>query len=187
MKRLLVFLMLSLLLAGPAGAHSLRVFARVENGMVSGYGFFVGGGRPQDVSWIAAMEGAEIARGRTDAEGGFSFPAPDPVTGPVTITINSGEGHVAARELGVERFGQAAAPAGQGVVVSPAAEGTAAPEGGDALTRAMVEAAVAHEVAPLLERIEQMDARMRLTDIVAALCLIFGIAGIALWARGRRG
>lgn len=181
LRRVLI-LLCALLLAGPAAAHSLRVFARVEGGQVSGYGFFIGGGRPQGVDWQAQMGPETIARGQTDARGSFGFPAPATVTGDVVVTVNTGEGHIASTTLKPERFGGAPMPAA--AVIEPAM----APDGtGAALSRADVEAAVAAQVAPLMERIEQMDARMRLTDLLSGVFLILGLAGMALWARGRRG
>ena len=180
--RHLAVLLVVLSLTSPAAAHSLRVFAAVEGETVTGYGFFVGGGRPAQVDWSATMAGQEFSSGRTDDKGGFSFLVPARIVGPVTVTINSGEGHIASRDLGPERFGGVAAPSA--AVASPDAP---SPSPGAAVTGAAIQIAVAREIAPLLERIEQMDARMRFTDIISGLCLIFGIAGIALWARGRRG
>lgn len=80
MRRALL-LLLALLLAGPAAAHSLRLFAKVEGREVSGYGFFVGGGRPHGAGWSARMAGLPLAQGETDAEGGFRFEVPEAVTG----------------------------------------------------------------------------------------------------------
>lgn len=178
MRRLLCFIfLLTFVYSSPALAHSLRVFATLERDNVSGYGFFVGGGRPKAAEWTAAMGGQDIAEGHTDAEGAFSFAIPGQVDGPVTVTVNSGEGHIATRVLGIERF--AARPEQAPIVETPAASATPP-------TEAMVQVAVAREIAPLMERIEHMDARMRVTDVISGLCLIFGIAGIALWARGRR-
>ncbi len=51
-------------------------------------------------------------------------------------------------------------------------------------TADLVSAAVQRQVEPLLERIEQMDARMRFTDIISGIFLIVGLAGMGLWARG---
>ncbi|MDV7145763.1 cobalamin biosynthesis protein CbiL [Tropicimonas sp. TH_r6] len=186
MKHLPALLIACLCMAGPSAAHSLRVFATVEAGQVVGYGFFVGGGRPQHAAWTASLSGHAVADGTTDAEGAFSFAAPSPVDAPLTVTINSGEGHVASRDLGPDRFGAAegaTVTAHRAAIATPPDDST--PEPSD-ISPDMIRAAVAREIAPLLERIEQMDARMRLTDILSGLCLIFGIAGIALWARGRR-
>lgn len=179
---LLLALILLPVLAGPADAHALRVFAKVEGGDVAGYGFFVGGGRPQGAAWRARMGEETIAEGRTDSDGGFRFAVPVPVTAEIVVTIDTGEGHLARTSLAPERFGGIAAPAPE---AAPVAQAPVAPAGG-AATRAEVEAAVAAQVAPLLERIEAMDARMRLTDLVAGIAFIIGLAGVALWARGRR-
>jgi nickel transport protein len=51
---------------------------------------------------------------------------------------------------------------------------------------ALIAAAVQRQIAPLMARIEQMDSRLRLTDVVSGICLILGLGGIALRARGRR-
>ncbi len=186
MLRALV-LLLALLLAGPAAAHSLRLFAKVEGREVSGYGFFVGGGRPRGADWSARMAGLPLAQGQTDAEGGFRFELPEAVTGDVVIALDTGEGHMARVTLPPERFGGAPVPAG---AIPLRAGGPALPAAEEPLSaqalRAIVSQAVEAEVTPLRERIERMDARMRVTDIVSGLFLILGGAGIALWARGRR-
>lgn len=139
--------------AGMAEAHGLRVFAQVEGGRVSGYGFFISGGRAQGVPWVARIQDRQIAAGRTDAEGGFAFAAPTDTEG-LTLTLDTGDGHMAVARLGA----------------SPASE---------------IEEAVARQIAPLMARIEEMDARLRLADVISGLCLIFGLAGVALWARRR--
>ena len=105
-----LILLCALLLVGPAAAHSLRVFARVEGGQVSGYGFFIGGGRPQGVDWQAQMGPETIAKGQTDARGSFGFPAPATATADVVVTVNTGEGHIASTTLKPERFGGAPLP-----------------------------------------------------------------------------
>ena len=182
MRRVL-FLLLGLLIAAPACAHSLRVFARVEGQTVSGYAFFIGGGRPVGAKWSAKMGAASIASGTTAEGGTYSFTAPSPVTDAIAVTVDTGEGHFATVTLGPERFG--ASPLAVGSAVSaPQALAPAAPDA--QATARLVEAAVERQVAPLLERMEAMDARMRFTDILSGLFLIIGLAGMALWARGRR-
>ncbi|MFD2172580.1 cobalamin biosynthesis protein CbiL [Rhodobacter lacus] len=177
-----LLLFAALLAASPASAHGMKVFAKVVGDQVSGYGFFIGGGRPEGVEWQAEMAGAPLAQGKTDASGGFAFAAPASVTGPVTVTLNTGDGHVARAELAPARFGAVpGAPAPALAAPEPAAPEAAGPE-----LAALVAVAVAREVAPLAERIEQMDNRMRLTDLMSGLFLIIGLAGIGLWARGRR-
>lgn len=182
MVRTLVIL-LSLVMAGPAAAHSLRVFAKVDDAQISGYAFFIGGGRPADATWVAKMGDATLVAGRTDANGNYSFAAPTAVTGAITITVDTGEGHIATATLVPERFGPVAASK-PSTATPPATETSGAPAAG--ATAQQVEAAVERQVAPLLERIEAMDAHMRFTDIMSGIFLILGLAGMALWARGRK-
>ncbi|SMH57286.1 hypothetical protein [Maritimibacter sp. HL-12] len=182
MRALAAFL-LALLLAAPAAAHGLKVFAAVEGDKVSGHAFFIGGGRPRGGAWRAEMGGAEIASGKTDDEGGFGFAVPGAVSGDVTITVSLGDGHAASTSLAPERFG-AVSVAGSDPPAPPA-PGPNATDAPDAVARA-VEAAVARQIAPLHARIEALDARLRLTDVLSGIFFILGLAGIGLWAKGRR-
>ena len=61
-RRALLPLAALLALALPAQAHKLKVFATVEGDRVTGYAFFVGGGRAQGTDWRATgADGTEIA------------------------------------------------------------------------------------------------------------------------------
>lgn len=186
MKRL-ASLMILIALAGPAQAHALKLFATVEGDAVTGYAFFIGGGRAQDTDWVAKdAQGAELASGRTDAEGGYRFVAPAPVTGPLTVIVDTHEGHVAIAEIGPERFGAPpVAATGAPAAASLAARGVASAMPAQDISP-LVEAAVQRQVAPLLARIEEMDARIRITDLLSGLFLIIGLGGIGLYIRGRR-
>ncbi|UOK70904.1 cobalamin biosynthesis protein CbiL [Ancylobacter polymorphus] len=182
MIRLLLPLLLALAFAGPAQAHKLKVFATVEGAEVTGYAFFIGGGRAAGAVWTAKdPAGTALDSGTTDGEGRFAFPVPQPPVD-ATVTVDTREGHVAAATLPASRFGGAAA------LLPPLADGAApaveAP--GDARLAALVEAAVQRQVTPLMERIEQMDDRLRLADVMSGIFLILGLAGMALWAKGRR-
>jgi nickel transport protein len=182
MIRLLLPLLLALAFIGPAQAHKLKVFATVEGGEVKGYAFFIGGGRAAQTAWVARdAAGAPFASGTTDGEGRFAFPAPQPPTD-ATVTVDTREGHVASMTLPASRFG------GRAVAAAPAlpTDGSTTIDP-DARLAALVEAAVQRQVAPLLERIEQLDSRLRYADILSGIFLILGLAGIGLWARGRRG
>lgn len=190
MRRLLLALMLVLATASPAMAHKLKVFAAVEGNTVAGYAFFIGGGRAQDTPWQAKDEtGKLLGEGRTGPEGEFRLTVPEPIASDITISVNTQEGHIAATTLAAARFGAAdAEPVGAPAPsTAPAAtfdttpEPVAAPD-----TAVLVEAAVQRQMAPLLERIEEMDSRLRMTDILSGIFLIIGLAGIGLWARGRR-
>ncbi|WP_334174328.1 cobalamin biosynthesis protein CbiL [Pseudoxanthobacter sp.] len=192
MKRFAVALVIVLAAVSPAAAHKLKVFAAVEGQAVRGYAFFIGGGRPEGSAWVAKdAAGARIADGTTDAQGRFAFDLPAAVSGDVTVTVDTHEAHIASVRLAAARLrGAAAAPAAPGTPASAAPAAAAPAAAGaardDAQLAALVSAAVQREVEPLLERIEVMDARLRFTDILSGLFLIIGLAGIGLWARGRR-
>lgn len=185
----LFLLIFALLLASPAAAHGLRVFARVEGAQVRGYGFFIGGGRPAGVDWRAEVAGQGVAQGvaqgKTDTEGGFAFAAPSVGAGDLVITLNTGDGHMASTRLPPERFGAAAAavPSVPAPASAPASPSTAAP----APDTAALEVALARQLAPLEERLTALEARLRFTDALSSVFFIFGLAGMALWALGRRG
>lgn len=165
MMRRLWFVVALMALASPASAHALRVFAKEIAGEVTGYGFFIGGGRPKGVDWQAEAAGKTVAKGVTDDQGAFRFAAP---LGDVTITLNTGEGHIASTTLGAN--GSIAAP-------------TAAPAKNPDI--AAIEAAVARQILPLQEQITELQNRLRTADIMSGVFLIIGLAGIALWARRR--
>lgn len=182
MIRLLLPLLLAMAFAGPAQAHKLKVFATVAGAEVTGYAFFIGGGRAAGAVWTAKdPAGTMLASGTTDGEGRFAFPAPQPPVD-ATVTVDTREGHIAAATLPASRFGGAAAMAPPAVDrPAPAVEAA-----GEARLAALVEAAVQRQVTPLMERIEQMDDRLRVADVMSGIFLILGLAGIALWAKGRR-
>jgi len=196
MRPFLLALALLCGLTGPAAAHKLKVFAAVEGDAVTGYAFFIGGGRARGTPWVAKdAAGAVIATGETDADGVYRFVPPQPVASGITITVDTREGHIASAFLAASRFGGAAtvdpaAPAAQASVRDTGASATeaesATPPLADERIAALVEVAVQRQVEPLLERIEEMDSRLRFTDILSGLFLIAGLAGIGLWARGRR-
>ncbi|MCK0206623.1 cobalamin biosynthesis protein CbiL [Starkeya koreensis] len=180
-RRAAALLFLIFGLAVPAQAHKLKVFATVEGTSVAGYAFFIGGGRPHGTPWTAKDSSGEIAGGTTDAEGRFAFTLPPAgAAGDVTVTVDTREGHIASATLSAARLGGSAAPA------TAMAVRTAAPTPATTDITAAVEAAVQRQVEPLLERIEELDARLRVTDIVSGIFLILGLGGMALWARGRR-
>ncbi|HWJ73949.1 MAG TPA: cobalamin biosynthesis protein CbiL [Kaistia sp.] len=191
MKRLLLSLALLLAVLGPAEAHKLKVFAAVEGNSVHGYAFFIGGGRAENTSYVAKdAGGTQLADGRTDINGAFAFDLVRPPASDVTITVDTHEGHIASATLPVSRFGVTAlaAPASLPAKKGPQPEAAPAPAiaPGNAEIAALVDAAVQRQVEPLMEQIDQMDSRLRLTDTISGIFLILGLAGMASWALGRR-
>jgi nickel transport protein len=180
----------------PAEAHRLKVFATVEGGSVSGYAFFVGGGRPEKAILIVKdKSGEELYRGKTDNNGAFNWHPKKSQT--MTIIVNAGDGHMAQATLDGDRFDPAGA---SGVMSSPVRavvgekSSSAAPLKPVCSTSAEIEAlvdrsvdrAVSRQVRPLLEAFSVADTRIRFNDIVGGIGMIFGLAGVAMWMSSRR-
>ncbi|MGA0598217.1 cobalamin biosynthesis protein CbiL [Enterovirga sp. CN4-39] len=186
MTRILLVLLALMGTCLPAMAHKLKVFAAAEGRTVRGYAFFVGGTRPRGVAWTATdATGGRLADGRTDDEGRFSFDIPADDLSDVTIAVDTGDAHVASVVLPAGRLGPAPAhPASS--AAAAAAGAVAAPQASPEEIASMVETAIQRQIEPLLERIEQMDSRLRFTDVLSGILFIVGLAGIGLWARARR-
>lgn len=189
-RSLAVLLAAALLCAAPdpAAAHRLKAFATVAEGAVTGYGFLVGGGRAAGAAVTATgPDGATLWRGVADAEGAFRFPAPP--AGPVTVSIDAGDGHAARITLPADRFGAAPAPAAPAApAADPAGPAPAAPDPA-ALAPALeaaVAAAVSREIRPLHEALAAAEARVRFNDVAGGVGMILGMGGAALWALSRR-
>ncbi len=191
-RAILLSLALVLAFAAPAEAHKLKVFAAIEGDHVGGYGFFIGGGRAQGTQWSASTaDGTVIAKGRTNEEGEFGFELTSTPSSDITVILNTEEGHIAQKVLAASRFAGDAGDAAAAESSETAAAVALAPadpssQPAAAETADLVAAAVQRQVTPLLERIEQLDDRMRFTDILSGIFLIVGLAGIGLWARSLR-
>lgn len=188
-----IAVILLLATAAPALAHKLKVFAGVEDGGISGYAYFVGGGRARGSTVVIKdAHGGEVYRGATDQDGRFAYVPGAPAD--YTVVVDTGEGHFAEAVVPSTRFaGGADVRATAGSPHEVKAGET--PLRQDAplnspmeprLAEQRIEAAVARQVRPLLERIEALDQRLRLADIVAGISMILGLGGVALWASARR-
>jgi nickel transport protein len=178
-------LALVMLAGGSAWAHRLKLFAAVAGNEVSGYGFFVGGGRPAGVPIIARdVSGAEIWRGTTGDDGAFAFTVTKPET--LTLSLDAGDGHAVEETLSADRFGAAPEPP-----ASTAPKQASAPISAEAKARllarvsavvaAEVDKAVARQIRPLLEAQAAAEARIRLNDILGGLGWIAGLVGVGLY------
>jgi nickel transport protein len=165
--KLLLVIALSLSLVSAANAHRLKVFATVEAGAITGYGFFVGGGRARGSAVVIRdADGKEVFKGETDEEGRFSWRPLS--TSDFAISVDTREGHMAEARIPGSRFSAAAPnPAEIPAAVSPAAQdkspgaaGACEPRASD--LNALVESAVSRQVRPVLEKMEAMDANLQL-------------------------
>ena len=176
--------------AAPALAHRLVVFAAREGEAVTGYAFFVGGGRAQDAETILRdAQGRELARARTDAQGAFRFAPPPGLD--VAVIVNAGDGHVADAPVAGDRFAQdsmnASAPANASPSRSADEDAPARLAPADlTLIERRIEEAVARQMRPLMEAQTQAAARVRFNDVMGGIGMLVGLFGAAAWAMARR-
>lgn len=164
----------------PASAHLLKVFATVDHGSVTGYAFFLGGGRPSAGEIIIKNEsGSIVHHGQTNNNGEFAWQPPKP--GQFTIIVNARDGHIAKTTLERSRF-PATLPPQQAASSEPAKVRSCSPQ----QLRQLVNQAVARQIRPLLEAHAHAVARDRITDIVSGISMIIGLAGLGMWGFSRR-
>ncbi len=208
-RRFLLAFALLLAAAAPAAAHKLKVFATVEGGTISGYAFFVGGGRPHGAH-VAFRDdaGQDLSSTVTDEDGAFAFTPARPEA--ITVLVDAGDGHSAETHIAAERLAplalpteapaQSAAPSasasaggtaesqtpGRQIPGRQATAPPAAPGCDSALIGRLVDMAVARQIRPLLEAQEAAQDKLRFNDVAGGIGMIVGLAGAALWATSRR-
>ncbi len=201
---LAVALALVVMAASSAEAHRLKMFVTAEDGEISGYAFFIGGGRPEGVDFVVkTAAGAEVFRGKTDDQGNFRW-RPS-VAADYAITVDAGDGHWIEGTIAADRLGAVAAaetpaaPTPTPEVTAPAASPIAPtsapalacpapidPAALSKLVEAQVDKAVARQLRPLIEAYDQAEGRVRLNDVMGGIGMIVGLAGAGLWATSRR-
>jgi nickel transport protein len=179
-RRLATALIALACLALPAEAHRLKLFAQVTGETIAGYGFYIGGGRPEGADLVVATpDGKEVSRLKTGVDGGFSFTPPTP--GRYRLTLSGGDGHLATIDISTD-----GTPTAGQEVKTPASTATVLPDDLDARIAQAVDAAVARQIRPLLEAYDAADGRVRFNDLIGGLGWIAGLAGLWAWFRSRR-
>lgn len=167
--------MVGLLTAQPALAHRFKCFATAQAAAVSGYCWMSGGVRPPDVPLlIHGPDGSTVLKTTTGPDGQFTFTA-----------ARRMDHHIIAQTMGhraewVVRAAElpASLPAGP-----TAADDMAATPADQADTEAVVEAAVARQIAPLREELAAFQDEVRFKDVLGGLGWIVGLFGLAAWAQ----
>lgn len=211
----LVLLLLGLI-ADPALAHKLNLFAAADGRRIQGEVYFAGGANAADVPvLVQSAAGETLAELRSGADGRFAYEASAPVTH--TIVAETPDGHRATWRIGAGElaaaFPQATAPVHRSTGGSKPATsdsgrgaGTGADQGGgsdeqprsptlvdaadpdlDPALAAAIERAVARQVRPLREEALAAREAVQLRDVLGGLGYILGLAGLGLWWRCRRG
>jgi nickel transport protein len=180
-------------------AHKVKVFAWADGADISGYVYFPGGARAQNVRVIFyGPEDKSLGETVTNKKGEFTFTAQYKCDYRVVADI--GDGHQAEYTIPASELPDNLAVLGSGskpaareeaasapVMKGPAAsgiegEGVSAPLSESRLA-ALVEKAVMKQVLPLREQIEQYEEKIRLHDILGGIGYIIGLMGIVFYLK----
>ncbi len=184
----------------PALAHRVSIFAWVQGDTVHTQSKFMGGKRPeQALVEVFDEAGNLLLKGKTDAQGLFSFQAPK--ISDMQIVLTAGMGHRAVWALSREDFQEAdvksdnhqplnAVPPGKSDESDPETSKThPSPESGlsAAEVTALVEATLDRKLKPLMDRITALNEnRISLSDILGGIGYIVGLVGLAAYMQYRR-
>ena len=193
-------------------AHRVNIFAWTEGNEIVAECGFNGGNKVKQgqVVIFDAATGAKLAEGRTDDLGVYRFPiSAEGKAHGVRIVIKAGEGHqnewtVDAAELATIQPGTAAtsAPA-VSPAVAPAAASTLQPQAAPKADKSpaqqtanisaaemqnIVNTALDAKLGPIRKELAEMRvARPGFSEIFGGIGWLVGLAGIALYFKGRRG
>ncbi len=174
-SKIAAILLFGLALATPgAVAHDVHLFATLEGEVVHGRAYFAGDVPAAGLTVnVLTAEGMPLGTTETDAEGRFTY-VPEQA-GPLHFVVETVDGHRAsmtltlAKEEGIEEI--------EIEVLSPAS--------GE--IEALIERAVAHEIAPVLEELNRLENRIRFQDVVGGIGYIVGLMGLIAYWKSRSG
>lgn len=189
-------LLLALLVPSRAAmAHRVNIVAWTEGGQVVAESTFSNGHKVRRgrVTVLDAVTGQKLAEGDADADGVFRFTPPEAARPHgLRLCIDAGEGHrnewvVAPEELGGP-LGPAPAAAGGGTAAGAPALAEQASLSDAAGLRAAIEAALEAKLGPVRRDLAALRVRgPGLAEIVGGMGWLVGLAGLALYFKGRRG
>lgn len=195
-------------------AHRVNIFAWTEGNEVVAECGFNGGNKVKQgqVVVLDAATGAKLAEGRTDDLGVYRFPiSAEGKAHGVRIVIKAGEGHqnewtVDAAELATIQPGAAATSAPPAALAAPATVTAASTSQPQAVPKAdkspaqqtanisaaemqnIVNTALDAKLGPIRKELAEMRvARPGFSEIFGGIGWLVGLAGIALYFKGRRG
>jgi nickel transport protein len=163
-----------IVLALPAHAHKLSIFATASGNHIQGKVYFPSGGAANQTVCVVDVSGATLAETVSDAEGEFAMPAPSKL--PLTLVSETVDGHRAEFVVDEPRAESAA----QQAIGAEAASG-------EAISEERIRAVVQDELRPLREQLAEQSERSRARDIFGGIGYIAGVFGlIVLIKRGSR-
>ncbi|MEA4991420.1 hypothetical protein SDC9_02545 [bioreactor metagenome] len=189
-----LFLLFTLALPHAAQAHRVNIFAWTEGDQVVAECGFNGGNKVKQGQVVVydAATGAKLQEGRTDDQGVYRFPVPaEGKAHGLRIVVKAGEGHqnewmMDAAELAAVQTPAipASAPGAKGAAApTPSAAGVSSGE-----LQTIVNAALDVKLGPIRRELAEMRvSRPGFSEIFGGIGWLVGLAGIALYFKGRRG
>lgn len=182
--RLLTFLLC--LLAGPALAHNVVGGVYAIGTEIEGEAGFSNGDSAKPGLLVEVFDSNENLLGKTetDAEGMFTFIATARIEH--HFRIEMGSGHVLQVSLPADELPEDLPGGGTpaAVVAKAASLGNTAIDAGQ--LQAVVEKAVARQVAPLRKELAAFKEKAGLRDIIGGIGYIFGLCGLVIILRERK-
>jgi len=172
-----------------AWGHGVDMFARVEGDQIVGSVVFADGIPVKDAPVRAfGPDGALLEESRTDERGQFSMPVRHRCR--YRLVAEAGQGHrglftVPEAEI-LNATPAEAADSGATTVTGSAAPSPEAGVGAPA-DMAALEAAIARQIGPLREQLHEYEGQVRIRDIMGGVGYMFGVIGLYVLLKGRRG
>jgi nickel transport protein len=181
-KALALFILLCALFgASSAKAHKLKTFATAIGAEISGYAYFVPGGRAQNAQVVITREdGSLAAHLQTNDQGEFSYRANQRTR--LTIHVDAGDGHEADTHIAAADLPSTLPLANNSSAASRPIEslkGTDSPTASSLDLQQQIETALARQLRPLREQLDAWQEQIWLHDILGGLGYIIGLAGLA--------
>ncbi len=199
MKKIYFFaaiLFISLIFIPNTYAHKVQMFAYPEGDNVFVEGYFADGKKPKKSEVMVYDSGGKVVfRGLTDDEGKLSFKIPQKTD--LRVTLNAGMGHKTEYTLPASELSSAESKGGDKMVAID--QGASSEKGRDsqisqldeaqiqAIVEKAVERAVGEAIKPLVRSFTEMTQKNSLTTIIGGIGYIFGLMGIALYFKSRKG
>ncbi|MDI6795582.1 MAG: hypothetical protein QMD09_01490 [Desulfatibacillaceae bacterium] len=192
-RALLAASLAGLILAGPAFAHRVNVFAWADGDLIRVEAKFSGSGpvKNGEVS-VSGQDGNTLVTGLTDSKGEFAFPVP--LKSDLVVTVKAGPGHESSWTI---REGELA-----GTAVSSTSAGDEAPQQADMqkpsakdagqgdvsdavlseIVKDAVEKALESRLQPVVRMVvDQQTKGPGLRDILGGIGYILGLMGLGVF------
>ncbi|MDY0096645.1 MAG: hypothetical protein RBT80_28430 [Candidatus Vecturithrix sp.] len=194
-----VFLLSALLLLSSGlwcEAHKVKMFASAEGNVITGYVYFTTGGKPKNATVLVQDHaGNLLAEITANEQGEFSYTAE--AQQDYVFVLNLADGHRASFTVKAEELSTALpAPAPEPAPASQTKRATETPKHipGNSTNpqisfeefEKIVDKAVAKQIRPLREQLDQYEAKVRLHDILGGIGYIIGLMGFGYFLRARK-